>query len=625
MQLSGRAQAPAWLAEIAARGLFLQPAPAESDEASADGASAGWYRLHPLFRAHLLHDLEQHQPATLQGLHGLAAAWLARCGKPAEAIGHALHSGDFDRVLALAQATASHLPGISPLRDFLQWSDGIAPARLAMHPALLLAAAWACVVSVRPQHAEHWIRRWEASAGPGVNTGVQATVMRAAIAAQQDDHPRVLALLDSLQGQPLDNPALEQARMSLALRSGTMLGRQPRSRAPYRCAAQAGDTEIALMGAGTLALVAWIEGNAYEALRLGTDVLAAAQHAFGRRSIAASLCAVPVAAALYEQDRIADASEVLAGRLQTLRTGTPDVLIEAALYHARLQWLAGARHEALAELAEAEAMFHRRGLPRGVARMVAERQRLALLGNDLRHAQRLQAALEELVRQYPGETPRSQEIAAAAALARARLALAQGDPAGALAALDVVRALPTASIREHLMVTAELLQAIAFDDLYRPDAARQYLDAALAAGERLGLVRTFIDEGERTCALLASVAGDAPARSAYVARLCEAAALPAPMAGSAESTHETALAPAAPAVPAALPPADVGKGRLLTPREREILAPLEQAMSNKRIALALNLSVDTVKWNLRQIYAKLNVSRRYDAILVARSAAQRPG
>ncbi|QQX85572.1 hypothetical protein JJQ59_06500 [Cupriavidus necator] len=51
----------------------------------------------------------------------------------------------------------------------------------------------------------------------------------------------------------------------------------------------------------------------------------------------------------------------------------------------------------------------------------------------------------------------------------------------------------------------------------------------------------------------------------------------------------------------------------------------QQAMSNKRIALVLNLSVDTVKWNLRQIYAKLNVSRRYDAFLVARSALRRPG
>lgn len=630
--LTGCEQAPARLAEIAARGLFLAPAPTEPDELD-DGAGQGWYRFHPLLRAHLLHELEHGAGPgprglpVLQRLHGLASAWLDRRGKPAHAIGHALSSGGFDRVLALVEATAAHLPGISPLRDFLQWSDGIAPARLAMHPVLLLASAWACVVSVRPQQAEHWIRRWEASAGPGVDTVAQATVMRATIAGQQDDHARVQALLDSLQDRPLGNPALEQIRKSLALRYGTMLGRQPRSRAPYRCAAQPGDTEIALMGAATLALLAWIEGNAYETLRLGTDVLAAAQQAYGRRSIAASLCAVPVAAALYEQDCIGEASEVLAGRLQTLRSGTPDVLIEAALCHARLQWLAGARHEALAELVEAEAMFHRRGLPRGVARVAAERQRLALLGKDLRHAQRLQASLEELGRQEPADTPRGQEIAAVAALARARLALAQGEPAQALAALDTVRGLSMVSIREQLLVTADLLQATALDDLYRPAEARQHLQAALAAGERLGLVRTFTDEGERIIGLLAGVAradGGTGGGKAYLARLCEAAAMPVPVPAE---TNPDPVAPAAlPAtLPAVLPPADVGKGRLLTPREREILALLEQAMSNKRIALVLNLSVDTVKWNLRQIYAKLNVSRRYDAILVARSAAQRPG
>jgi LuxR family maltose regulon positive regulatory protein len=101
--------------------------------------------------------------------------------------------------------------------------------------------------------------------------------------------------------------------------------------------------------------------------------------------------------------------------------------------------------------------------------------------------------------------------------------------------------------------------------------------------------------------------------------------MPVPVAGLAEASADTAIAAVPPALPATLPSLDSGKGRRLTPREREILALLEQSMSNKRIALVLNLSVDTVKWNLRQIYGKLNVSRRYDAILVARSAAQRPG
>jgi LuxR family maltose regulon positive regulatory protein len=56
----------------------------------------------------------------------------------------------------------------------------------------------------------------------------------------------------------------------------------------------------------------------------------------------------------------------------------------------------------------------------------------------------------------------------------------------------------------------------------------------------------------------------------------------------------------------------------LTKREQEILALLEQSMSNKHIALALNISVQTVKWNLKNMFIKLGVSSRYEAIIVAR-------
>ena len=41
-------------------------------------------------------------------------------------------------------------------------------------------------------------------------------------------------------------------------------------------------------------------------------------------------------------------------------------------------------------------------------------------------------------------------------------------------------------------------------------------------------------------------------------------------------------------------------------------------MSKKRIALALNITLETVKWNLRNIFAKLGVSSRYDAMMWAR-------
>jgi LuxR family maltose regulon positive regulatory protein len=48
----------------------------------------------------------------------------------------------------------------------------------------------------------------------------------------------------------------------------------------------------------------------------------------------------------------------------------------------------------------------------------------------------------------------------------------------------------------------------------------------------------------------------------------------------------------------------------LSEREREILALLAQAMSNKKIATVLNVSAETVKWHLKNIYLKLGVGGR---------------
>jgi len=41
-------------------------------------------------------------------------------------------------------------------------------------------------------------------------------------------------------------------------------------------------------------------------------------------------------------------------------------------------------------------------------------------------------------------------------------------------------------------------------------------------------------------------------------------------------------------------------------------------MSNERLALTLNISLPTIKWNLRNIFTKLGVTSRYDAIVYAR-------
>ena len=51
----------------------------------------------------------------------------------------------------------------------------------------------------------------------------------------------------------------------------------------------------------------------------------------------------------------------------------------------------------------------------------------------------------------------------------------------------------------------------------------------------------------------------------------------------------------------------------LTRREHEILELLAQGFANKEIATRLSLSVDTVRWHLKQIYEKLHVRSRTEA------------
>ncbi len=63
----------------------------------------------------------------------------------------------------------------------------------------------------------------------------------------------------------------------------------------------------------------------------------------------------------------------------------------------------------------------------------------------------------------------------------------------------------------------------------------------------------------------------------------------------------------------------------LTPREQEILRHLVRGMTNKEIAVATNLAVDTVKTHLRNIFRKLAVKNRTQAISLAIKMNRGPG
>ena len=62
---------------------------------------------------------------------------------------------------------------------------------------------------------------------------------------------------------------------------------------------------------------------------------------------------------------------------------------------------------------------------------------------------------------------------------------------------------------------------------------------------------------------------------------------------------------------------DLGSGDKLTSREHEILRLVTRGMSNKDIAQALNLSLPTVKSYLADVFSKLRVSSRTEAVITS--------
>jgi LuxR family maltose regulon positive regulatory protein len=142
----------------------------------------------------------------------------------------------------------------------------------------------------------------------------------------------------------------------------------------------------------------------------------------------------------------------------------------------------------------------------------------------------------------------------------------------------------------------------------RPQAAHSHLTHALSLGHRFGLVRTLLDLSpdlpaqidairDTCCDTPRHTAGDAgaldPVLAFYVTRL------------RTEAASTGAIAPGHGAARAG-----TGAAGLLSEREREVLDLAAQAMPNKKIAMVLGLAQETVKWHLKNIYAKLGVAGR---------------
>ena len=139
------------------------------------------------------------------------------------------------------------------------------------------------------------------------------------------------------------------------------------------------------------------------------------------------------------------------------------------------------------------------------------------------------------------------------------------------------------------------LQALASEAYGDTSRAGKILERALSLAEPEGYIRTFVDEGSPMARLLhaALARGIAPD---YVRRLL--AAFPVTETGQ--------------PIPSTSP--ESGLIEHLSERELEVLALIAEGLTNQEVGAGLFLSLNTVKAHTRNIYGKLGVHSRTQAI-----------
>ena len=627
--VSGRDDSQAMLERLDKLDLFIQPLDEHRE----------WYRYHHLFAAHLQRRLERQSPCRKAELHRAASAWFSAHAHLDEAVSHALAAGDTERAIELVERDAMWLVQQSAMSTLRVLVQRLPPEKLRDRPALQLAIAWAQCLTHRAAQARGSLtlavselqRRLAGGATTDdTNDVIEALaearvveacmniysdevdgvedLVRACIAPDASYRPWLVSVASNVYTYVLLQRHAYEEAITLQVLAKPF---HERTEGPFsgvygRCFAGIAAREL---------------GRFTEATGYFRSAHELAVTGIGRQSHAARLAEALLGELLVEMNELDEAGRLLEdSRALGVEGGVADFFIATYVGSSRLLVQRGNTDAARDVLDEGERTVKHLGFARLRAAVLGERIRHALGQGDLDAAQRwLTQAQDELsLDSAPSITrgatpPRGWECVA---LAQSRVLMAQGQAAKAEQVLQPV--LNSAIERRGLWleIRVRILMALALDGIGRLDQALEMAAGALRVGIGIGVCRSFLDEGERfielTSLVHTRVSTDQMLRAPWGASLVKLAELARPgpeTDGPARSVSGSLIAVA-----------DTSSANVnaLKRREADVLQLLARGLSNKEIARALGIGVDTVKWYLKSIYSKLGVTGRVNAVLAAR-------
>ncbi len=578
-----------------------------------------WYRYHHLFAETLRHILQRSDPDGISTYHRRAAQWYEQQGDIADALHHAVAAQAFDYAAQLIEREIQTRENPRFDAVVLRRTLERLPGELTrLRPWLLMAQAWLGFTTAQfaeaiaaVQTLETILNEHPPQFGNSVGNLDQlwglVIALRGMQARQQGQAAESVALMEkALQLLPQDNSWLR----SLTLLSlGVTYFVDDNYEAARRLLPEVSRigqvrsaADPAIAGLYLQAQFLALRGHLAEATALCQQGLDLAAERRWLATYAGVLVQVALADLLRQQNQLDAAAEHLAQSIdRAVETQQPGLMMGyitlARVRQAQGDWAAA--WGAIRQAEPGQVWLWPTMLP-----LEACKARLHLAEGNVNAAMDWVESSglsveDDLHYNTTAKFPTAAELAY---LTYARVLLARGRQTSsaiplraALRLLSRLQALATAGGRTLRLMESLLLQALVWQAQADQAQALTCLQQALQLPRQDSDIRLFLDEGKAMADLLSAAAAKGIHAEETAALLAH---------------FEVQSAPIVPRRQPLIEP--------LSDRELEVLTYLSTGMTNQAIADALYVSLAAVKWHARNIYGKLAVKNRTQAVAKAR-------
>ncbi|CAG4883678.1 Transcriptional regulator, LuxR family [Georgfuchsia toluolica] len=558
------------------------------------GIDSDWSRIHSLARKFLRDRFAALPSEDRRTAHERAARWLAERSMFEAAARQALQAGQDQLAYEFVAHCLYDLVTAGQVARVTEWIERLPAAEIEKHPRLRLAVAWTLAMSEQHGKAARLVEPLIDDPTTDPDERRESAEICAAAAFFADDFDgldrNVTPWVSSFPTQPAMLRAVGINQLAML---DLYHGMPEKARYHYQ---QLSPVEVMRVGEYTRGWMDWVvsisylwQGQVVLADEVLQPALARAEEQCGRRSPIAVVLASALAMVLWERDLTGDLTALLANRLDVLeRHAAPDAIAMGYVCAARNASKGALERRAFDLLENLYALGEARGLSRLCVVSLAEQIRMQALRS---HGDTCSALIARLNRfTTPKEYKRwgllGPLVKLQAGIARAYEAVALQDWERVLVELKVCKPIAEQLRRIRDGVQISLLQALALKRC--GEDGRAQFSEAISMANSLGLERILVDTHPDLIDWMQRVQGG----NGVSGRL-EAARVAA---------IDSAVRP--------LPRARVSASALLTSKESEVLQLLAGNLSNKQIALALNVGDETVKWHLKNLFSKLDAGNR---------------